>query len=351
MAAVSLCQSVASIVCGQPSAAHVLAVALGAAAGGASRQTAAAMVSAAIRTSCDGVDGVQQEVAARLAMVEPALTELVKAGPTGEAEISGDMKAMRNAGLHVDMGCGADDLPQTGREAKRRQRGGRKAKESLKIDGSQCYKGADAGPAPPSEDKVKGGAGGEGWGPRPEEADLSETVDDMTDLASETVSSSEIGMALEEHVKCASDCKTIDTKGMVSVMSYGDALDEVDDTQYLPKPVAEQIGEETLEDIDLVPSGTATEGKVLVADISNGDTEGEDDLGLRKAKHEWELQRASVFAGVSNEELYETFLDWRDQHKSINMEELVKSGLALAEFSRKLKEWEDNFKVEVWGAT
>ncbi|CAK0843077.1 unnamed protein product [Prorocentrum cordatum] len=132
MAAAATCQAVAGIVGAQPGAANVLAAALGAAAGGATRQVAAAMVSAAIRSSYVGADGVQEEVAARLAMVVPALTQLVKAGPTGDAVISGDMRAMRNSGLHVDMGCGADGLPQTGREAKRRQRGGRKTKVSEK---------------------------------------------------------------------------------------------------------------------------------------------------------------------------------------------------------------------------
>ncbi|CAK0834451.1 unnamed protein product [Prorocentrum cordatum] len=90
MATVDLCHAVASLVFAHPSAAHVVAAALGAA-------VAAAMVAAAVRTSFDGShDAVHEEVKARLAVVEPALTEL----------------AMRTAGLHVDMGCGADGLPQ-----------------------------------------------------------------------------------------------------------------------------------------------------------------------------------------------------------------------------------------------
>ncbi|CAK0850550.1 unnamed protein product, partial [Prorocentrum cordatum] len=107
---------------------------------------AAAMVAAAVRTSLDGSpDAVQEEVKARLAMVEPALKEMVKAGPSGDPALNGDMKAMRNTGLHLDMGCGADNLPQDGKETKRRQRSGRKIKEKanlrLAAEPGECEEG------------------------------------------------------------------------------------------------------------------------------------------------------------------------------------------------------------------
>ncbi|CAK0846811.1 unnamed protein product [Prorocentrum cordatum] len=100
----------------------------------------AAMVAAA-RTSFDGSpDAVREEGKARLAMVEPALIELLKASPFGDPALNGDMKAMRNTGLHVDMDCSADCLPQNGKEAKRRQRSGRKSKEkaTLRLTEENC---------------------------------------------------------------------------------------------------------------------------------------------------------------------------------------------------------------------
>ena len=76
MAAVPACRVLTGVVGACPSAANVLSVALGAAVGGASRHVAAAMVAAAARTSHMESDDIKTEVAARFAMVEPALTNL-----------------------------------------------------------------------------------------------------------------------------------------------------------------------------------------------------------------------------------------------------------------------------------
>ncbi|CAK0817533.1 unnamed protein product [Prorocentrum cordatum] len=77
------------------------------------------MVAAAVRTSFDvSPEAVHGEVKARLAMVEQALPELVKAGPCGGPALNGEIEAVRSTGLHAGMGRGAEGLPQNGKEAR-----------------------------------------------------------------------------------------------------------------------------------------------------------------------------------------------------------------------------------------
>ena len=101
--------------------------------GGASRQVAAAVAAAIFRVALmpavatDGseeVQEVQEEVAARLNLVRPALTSLVAAGASeAKPSVSGAQRALRNCALHADLGKGALALPHTGEAAKRLQRG------------------------------------------------------------------------------------------------------------------------------------------------------------------------------------------------------------------------------------
>ena len=84
----------------------------------------AAAVSSALRGCSDCRIGVQHEVAERLEMVRPTLTQLAKAGAEGrQPTVSGSMRAMRNVAMHNDHGCGAEALPKSAVQAKRRQRG------------------------------------------------------------------------------------------------------------------------------------------------------------------------------------------------------------------------------------
>ncbi|CAK0883329.1 unnamed protein product, partial [Prorocentrum cordatum] len=91
----------------------------GAAAGGAAPKGIAAAVAAALRTGAGLARGEQHqdvvdEVMGRIGMVVPSLAEWWW------------QRAFRNAGLHVGLGCGAENLPKPAREAKQRGRGGRR---------------------------------------------------------------------------------------------------------------------------------------------------------------------------------------------------------------------------------
>eukprot|EP00930_Biecheleria_cincta_P101552 TRINITY_DN9319_c0_g1_i3.p1 TRINITY_DN9319_c0_g1~~TRINITY_DN9319_c0_g1_i3.p1 ORF type:complete len:760 (+),score=113.70 TRINITY_DN9319_c0_g1_i3:111-2390(+) len=80
----------------------------------------------------DAKDPVESEVSARLLMAKPSLTKLVEAGQAqGSASISSDLRALRNFGLHADLGCGAAQLPTTAKESKSRIRGGKRLSASL----------------------------------------------------------------------------------------------------------------------------------------------------------------------------------------------------------------------------
>ena len=255
---------------------------------------------------------VELEVDGRLCRARPWVKAKVQAGAGCDPPaLSSDVRAFKNTAMHASFGCGADALPQNGAAARRLQRGGtrgkaKKAKETKQQE-APCHAAAPVPDGPMNVD-----------GLLEHFVDSQSTVEadpGSTDEPKESELAMSDGDSAVLEVQCASDCKTTDAKEMVSAISYGDALDEVDETQYLLKPVAKQIGQEIL-----------------------------------NAKQEWELEKASVFAGVSDEELYEKFLDWKDQRKSIKMDELAKTSLALSEFSRKLQEWEDEFIVAVWGA-
>ena len=78
-------------------------------------------------------DPVMAEVEGRLNLVRPMLSSLVEAR---QEPICGGAKAMRNFGLHAEMGCGAEQLPTIARDAKQRARGPRKSVSS--DDHSPC---------------------------------------------------------------------------------------------------------------------------------------------------------------------------------------------------------------------
>eukprot|EP00930_Biecheleria_cincta_P041945 TRINITY_DN28845_c0_g1_i2.p1 TRINITY_DN28845_c0_g1~~TRINITY_DN28845_c0_g1_i2.p1 ORF type:complete len:700 (+),score=143.77 TRINITY_DN28845_c0_g1_i2:95-2194(+) len=89
------------------------------------------------------LDPVNQEVRARFAMAQPALTRLVAAGQNSLDELAvvpGDLKACRNYGMHCELGCGAGNLPRSAAEAKQRGRGGRRR--------AVIAAGADSDPGP-----------------------------------------------------------------------------------------------------------------------------------------------------------------------------------------------------------
>ena len=73
----------------------------------------------------DLVAEIKEEVDARLSMAAPAVAGLVAAGRGSHCLPSGNQKAMRNFGLHAEMGCGVELLPSSPTEAKRRGRGRR----------------------------------------------------------------------------------------------------------------------------------------------------------------------------------------------------------------------------------
>ena len=100
----------------------------GVARGGASRHVAAATAAALWRvaTSAPGAD---EEICARIGLIEPVIREKVRAATRGdEASLSGGKRAMRNVAVHAGFGEGAAALPATGAEAKARQRGSRAAR-------------------------------------------------------------------------------------------------------------------------------------------------------------------------------------------------------------------------------
>jgi hypothetical protein len=109
---------------------------------GASRHIASSVACALLRLSAnlllgkvseemsggsDDSASVAEELSARLDLIAPVIAEKVKAGRAGrEPSISGDARALRNCAEHEGLGSGANHLPRDGRQAKRRQRGGRK---------------------------------------------------------------------------------------------------------------------------------------------------------------------------------------------------------------------------------
>ena len=124
----------------------------------APRHTAGAMVSAALRWAHDAChadeglvdEAVTDEVKARFEMARPTLTKLVEAGSAGiPVGVTGDQRAWRNFGLHCEHGCGAEALPTTVREVKKRSRGSRRAqgdavcqptvsKSAMKKEETEC---------------------------------------------------------------------------------------------------------------------------------------------------------------------------------------------------------------------
>ena len=84
---------------------------------------------------------IQQEVSKMLDMARPALTTLVAAGVTGETQsVPGGARALRNFGLHAELGCGIEGLPTTSKEAKQRIRGG--SRVLLSSDSSDASAGS-----------------------------------------------------------------------------------------------------------------------------------------------------------------------------------------------------------------
>ena len=91
---------------------------------------------------CDAENvAIQQEVSKRFDMARPALTTLVAAGVTGETQsVPGGARALRNFGLHAELGCGIEGLPTTSKEAKQRIRGG--SRVPLSSDSSDASVGS-----------------------------------------------------------------------------------------------------------------------------------------------------------------------------------------------------------------
>ncbi|CAK0857460.1 unnamed protein product [Prorocentrum cordatum] len=176
-------------------------------------------------------------------------------------------------------------------------------KEELKkMDGSGCHKGAE---------KVKGGAGGEGWGPQPEEADLSETVDDFTDMASVSEATAsgpeekfsakpaklnreliQVDIKLAPDVEAKRVLKVRDSDDMSETVSSSEQEVAGPEEKFSMKPVAKQYGELIQKDIRDAPACD--------------------------------------------------YLDWKYQLKSAKIDELVKVCLSHEEFEEKLQAWEDN---------
>ena len=138
----------------------VKAVFEGLASGGASRHVVAAAVAAMVRTLMQADGGIDEdnvrEVKGRLRLVEPALRQLV----AGRAP-SGAQRALRNVALHGDLGQGADSLPTSAMEAKRRQRGGKRQQEKLienvcgQLDTPEVYEAKQMDGQPVGPVKVK----------------------------------------------------------------------------------------------------------------------------------------------------------------------------------------------------
>jgi hypothetical protein len=125
---------------------------------GASRQVAAAVAAALLRTLADlrccaavgsgDNDSVADELGARMELIAPVLAEQVKAGRDGrEPAISGCARALRNCAAHDGFGSGVSQLPRDGQQAKRRQRGRRngardtRGAQDLELDGAMGPQG------------------------------------------------------------------------------------------------------------------------------------------------------------------------------------------------------------------
>ncbi|CAK0827249.1 unnamed protein product [Prorocentrum cordatum] len=71
---------------------------------------------------------------ARIGMIKPAIAAKVRAAHDEESlRITGETKAVRNVAEHALFGEGAEALPKDGKEAKRRQRGRRRAGAALRA--------------------------------------------------------------------------------------------------------------------------------------------------------------------------------------------------------------------------
>ena len=82
---------------------------------------------------------IQQEVSKRFDMARPALTTLVAASVTGKTQsVPGGARALRNFGLHAELGCGIEGLPATSKEAKQRIRGGSRVPLSSDSSDALC---------------------------------------------------------------------------------------------------------------------------------------------------------------------------------------------------------------------
>eukprot|EP00930_Biecheleria_cincta_P018938 TRINITY_DN14599_c0_g1_i10.p1 TRINITY_DN14599_c0_g1~~TRINITY_DN14599_c0_g1_i10.p1 ORF type:complete len:515 (-),score=62.99 TRINITY_DN14599_c0_g1_i10:6-1550(-) len=76
------------------------------------------------------------------------LRSLVSAGQShSSTAICGAQRAFRNFGLHADFGCGADLLPGSSTEAKRRVRGARKQASSPEQDVASVQSASSSGPS------------------------------------------------------------------------------------------------------------------------------------------------------------------------------------------------------------
>ncbi|CAK0789510.1 unnamed protein product [Prorocentrum cordatum] len=69
-----------------------------------------------------------EEVEAKIGMIKPVLAAKVRAAhDEGSLRITGETRAIRNVAEHALLGEGVEALPKDGKEAKRRQRGRRRA--------------------------------------------------------------------------------------------------------------------------------------------------------------------------------------------------------------------------------
>ena len=97
-------------------------------------------IAAALHRGCVGIhqagDGVEQEVAARVALIQPVLQEQVAAGAGGRVpRISGSARAKRNVATHSHLGQGAEVLEEACLSPQKAQRGGRQLqKHDRKAD-------------------------------------------------------------------------------------------------------------------------------------------------------------------------------------------------------------------------
>ncbi|CAK0904422.1 unnamed protein product [Prorocentrum cordatum] len=187
-------------------------------------------------------------------------------------------------------------------------------KEELKKgDGSGCHKGAEAGPAPPPARRksraAPAGRGGDCM--QPEEADLSETVDDITVLASVSEATAtgpeekfsakpaklnreliQVDIKLAPDVEAKRVLKVRDSDDMSETVSSSEQEVAGPEEKFSMKPVAKQYGERIQKDIRDAPACD--------------------------------------------------YLDWKYQLKSAKIDELVKVCLSREEFEEKLQAWEDN---------